>query len=98
MQSIEITNAMRNLRAELAKFFIGKNVACAIALDKLNGAILFFMYVYTQVIHKSSTIMVVCFFELLELQISSHWANSILKLISICIICIYLPPSFMHEI
>jgi len=68
MQSIEITKAMRNLSDELAKFFIAKNVACAMALDKLNGGIPLFMQVYAQVIHKSSTKMVVRLFELLELQ------------------------------
>jgi len=66
--SIEPMKVMRNLREEVAKFFIVKNVACAMALDKLNGAILVFKQVYTQVIHKSSTKMVVRFFELLELQ------------------------------
>jgi len=62
---------MRNLSDEVAKFFIGKNVACTMALDKLNGAILLFMKVYTQVIHKRSTKMAVLFFELLEVPLHS---------------------------
>ncbi|OHD21125.1 MAG: hypothetical protein A2Y38_19710 [Spirochaetes bacterium GWB1_59_5] len=98
MQSIEIMKALRNLNDDATKFFTDKNVACAITLDKLNGAIPRFIRVYTQVVHKSSTKMVALFFELLELHLDTALANSLLKCISIIRIYTYYCHCLMHEI